>query len=249
MAALQIALHDRGLYSGTIDGVAGRETTFALRSLRGSRSRGLRASLGVFAPRVLGSRVLAEPMVGFDVGQLQWELAWHGFPSGGFDGLFGWHLTQALKRFQRGAGLMPDGVAGPATVKALSQPLAVALPRLSLPVAAPVGDRYGPRGDRFHAGVDFEAPAGTPVHAAATGVVTWSGTRSGWGVCVAIAHGGGVRTLYAHLSASDVQVGMHLAAGAVVGRVGSTGDATGPHLHFEVRVRGAAIDPLLAVRF
>jgi murein DD-endopeptidase MepM/ murein hydrolase activator NlpD len=64
---------------------------------------------------------------------------------------------------------------------------------------------------------------------------------------VTIAHGGGVRTIYGHLSAAAVSVGDRVAGGTMIGRVGSTGDATGPHLHFEVRVRGAAVDPLGAL--
>jgi murein DD-endopeptidase MepM/ murein hydrolase activator NlpD len=68
----------------------------------------------------------------------------------------------------------------------------------------------------------------------------------GWGYLVSIAHGNGVRTMYAHLSRIDVRVGARVGAGHQIGLVGSTGHSTGPHLHFEVRVRGAAVDPLPA---
>jgi murein DD-endopeptidase MepM/ murein hydrolase activator NlpD len=248
IAALQIALHERGLYSGTIDGIAGAGTSTALRSLQASSGPIPHGTLGPYTPRALGSRTLEEPMVGYDVGQLQWELAWHGFPSGVFDGRFGRHLTRALERFQRFAGLTPDGIAGPATVAELARPLDLTPPHLVWPVAAPLGDRYGPRGDRFHAGIDLRAAAGDSVRAAAAGVVTWAGVRTGWGLCVVVAHGGGVRTLYAHLGSTDVDVATRVQPGTIVGLVGSTGDATGPHLHFEVRIRGAAIDPLLALR-
>jgi murein DD-endopeptidase MepM/ murein hydrolase activator NlpD len=115
---------------------------------------------------------------------------------------------------------------------------------LAWPVAGPVGDRFGPRGDRFHAGIDLVAAAGAPVSAAAAGTVVWVGVRSGWGLCVTVAHGGGVRTLYAHLSRASVRLGARVSTGTSIGGVGTTGDATGPHLHFEVRVRGAAVDPL-----
>lgn len=179
---------------------------------------------------------------------LQLQLAWHGFPSGPVDGRFGLRVTGALKRFQRSAGLVADGVAGPATERALSAPARRSPIPLVWPLFASVGDRFGPRGDRFHAGVDLRAPAGTGVLAAGPGRVTWSGWRpGGWGLLVVVRHPGGVRTLYAHLASVDVRVGDWIAGGTVVGRVGATGDATGPHLHFEVRVHGAAVDPLRAL--
>src|SRR5439155_26964344 len=112
----------------------------------------------------------------------------------------------------------------------------------------PVGDPCEPRGDRLHAGLALPAPTGTPLIAAAPGRVTWAGPRAGgWGKLVTIRHAGGVRTLYAHLSTVDVRVGDWIAGGTLIGLVGATGDATGPHLHFEVHVRGAAIDPLRAL--
>jgi murein DD-endopeptidase MepM/ murein hydrolase activator NlpD len=78
--------------------------------------------------------------------------------------------------------------------------------------------------------------------------VTWAAPRAGgWGNLVTIAHPDGVRTMYAHLSTIRVHVGEWVAGGTIIGRVGSTGDATGPHLHFEVRVDGAAVDPLRAL--
>jgi murein DD-endopeptidase MepM/ murein hydrolase activator NlpD len=78
--------------------------------------------------------------------------------------------------------------------------------------------------------------------------VTFAGwSAGGWGYLVAIAHSNGVRTLYAHLSRVSVRVGQRVAAGQRVGRVGASGYATGPHLHFEVRLRGAAVDPLPAL--
>ena len=71
--------------------------------------------------------------------------------------------------------------------------------------------------------------------------------EGGWGFLVTIAHGNGERTMYAHRSRIDVRVGVFVAQGVRVGAVGATGDASGPHLHFEVRVRGAAVDPLRAL--
>jgi murein DD-endopeptidase MepM/ murein hydrolase activator NlpD len=95
--------------------------------------------------------------------------------------------------------------------------------------------------------VDLAEPTGAPVEAAAAGRVVWVGVRVGWGLVVTLAHTDGVRTMYAHLSGSSVRLGQRVAAGATIGLVGSTGDATGPHLHFEVRLRGAAVDPLSAL--
>jgi murein DD-endopeptidase MepM/ murein hydrolase activator NlpD len=82
------------------------------------------------------------------------------------------------------------------------------------------------------------------VFAARSGRVTWAGWwPGGYGNLVSIAHGYGLRTMYAHLSAFAVRRGQRVATGTLVGRVGSTGLSTGPHLHFEMRLRGAAIDP------
>jgi murein DD-endopeptidase MepM/ murein hydrolase activator NlpD len=185
---------------------------------------------------------------GAAVRALQLALAWHGFPSGTIDGRFGAHLERALRRFQRAQHLHVDGVAGPATIALLHMAPSTAGIPLGWPLLGPVGDRFGPRGDRFHEGIDLPAPAGTPIIAVAPGHVTWAGPRSGgWGNLVTIAHPDGVRTMYAHLSTIRVHVGEWLAGGTIIGRVGSTGDATGPHLHFEVRVHGAAIDPLGAL--
>jgi murein DD-endopeptidase MepM/ murein hydrolase activator NlpD len=117
---------------------------------------------------------------------------------------------------------------------------------LRLPIQAPVGDRYGPRGAGFHAGLDFPAPSGARVTAAASGRVAFAGWDDGWGLTVTLDHGNGLRTRYAHLSRALVTPGTVVAAGTSVGRVGATGFATGPHLHFEVTIRGANADPAAA---
>jgi murein DD-endopeptidase MepM/ murein hydrolase activator NlpD len=112
-----------------------------------------------------------------------------------------------------------------------------------------VGDRFGPRGSRFHAGIDLRAGAGARVRAARAGTVAFAGWRSGgFGRLVVVRHAGGVRTLYAHLGRLGVREGRRVRAGTALGRVGSSGFATGPHLHFELRLRGAAANPLPALR-
>jgi murein DD-endopeptidase MepM/ murein hydrolase activator NlpD len=119
--------------------------------------------------------------------------------------------------------------------------------RLQWPLSAPVGDGYGPRGNRFHTGLDLLANSGTAVRAAGSGRVTFTGVNDGYGNLVVIQHGAGVSSWYAHLSRIGVRDGESVSTGELVGRVGATGDATGPHLHFEVRLRGATVDPHTAL--
>ena len=107
-----------------------------------------------------------------------------------------------------------------------------------------IGSGFGPRGNAFHPGMDFPLPFGTTVRAAGRGCVVWAGFQAGgYGNLVVIRHRAGMTTLYAHLQRVDVGVGRCLVAGVPVGTVGSTGFSTGPHLHFEMRLRGAALDP------
>jgi murein DD-endopeptidase MepM/ murein hydrolase activator NlpD len=183
------------------------------------------------------------------VAALQFRLAWHGFPSGTFDGGYGAHVEAAVIGFQRWAHLPADGVAGPATLSALRrQPIPRSPLRLQRPVSARLGDVFGPRGNRFHTGVDFEAGRGDPIHAAGAGRVIFAGYNAGgYGRLVVIRHARGVTTWYAHLSRFAVHRGERVRAGQLVGRVGATGNATGPHLHFEVRLRGAAVNPLTSI--
>jgi hypothetical protein len=257
IAALQVGLRAHGLYNGAIDGISGPKTMRGVRLLQrraritvdGIAGPQTRRALGRFGRHTLGSRVLHRGLRGWDVAALQFQLAVHGFPSGMFDGIFGPRVQTALRRFQEWAGLRIDAVAGPATLGALTaDPPAPPLP-LAWPLTRPIlSDRFGPRGDRFHSGIDLPAPPGTPVYAARRGEIVYAGWRpGGWGFLVTIAHGNGERTMYAHLSRIDVRVGVWVAQGVRVGAVGATGDATGPHLHFEVRVRGAAVDPLRAL--
>ena len=254
IAALQVGLHKRGLYGGSVDGVLGDGTASAVMRLQrragiavdGVPGRQTRNALGGYGRRApLGRRVLVAGMRGWDVAALQFALAWHGFPSGRFDGIFGPSLERALRGFQRWAGLQVDGLAGSSVVTALRAPLATCPIRLAAPVAGPYTDLFRPRGRRFHTGIDYPGAKGTTVAAAAAGQVTFAGwSVGGWGRLVTIEHSSGTRTLYAHLSRVGVRVGQRVEAGQRIGRVGASGHATGPHLHFEVQVRGAAVDPL-----
>jgi murein DD-endopeptidase MepM/ murein hydrolase activator NlpD len=101
---------------------------------------------------------------------------------------------------------------------------------------------------RLHEGIDIWAPAGTPIQAAGPGTVIWVGPRGGYGNAVIIDHGSGLGTVYAHQSATAASVGQRVVAGTVIGYVGQTGLAAGPHLHFEVRINGTPYDPLNFVR-
>jgi peptidoglycan hydrolase-like protein with peptidoglycan-binding domain len=254
IAALQVGLRQKGLYTGTVDGVLGTGTVVAVRRLQlragiavdGVPGPGTKKALGRYGIRSpLGNRPLARGMRGWDVAALQFALAWHGFPSGNFDGRLGASTERALRKYQRWASLQVDGRAGGSVLAALKAPVPVCPIPLSSPVAGPYTDLFGPRGNRFHTGIDYPAPSGTPVVSAGSGRVTFAGwSAGGWGNLVTVAHRGGARTLYAHLSRVAVRVGQRVEAGQRIGRVGASGRSTGPHLHFEVRVRGAAVDPL-----
>ena len=112
-----------------------------------------------------------------------------------------------------------------------------------------VTSSYGYRRDPFtgrgamHSGLDFRGPTGAPIYAAADGRIAFVGRKSGYGKVVEIQHGNGLMTRYAHMSKTDARVGQVVTAGTVVGAIGSTGRSTGPHLHFEVRANGQAVDP------
>jgi murein DD-endopeptidase MepM/ murein hydrolase activator NlpD len=122
---------------------------------------------------------------------------------------------------------------------------------LSAPVpGAPITSLFGWRvhpifGDlRLHTGIDFGVGYGTPIHAAADGVVVSAGPLGGYGNATIIDHGGSLATLYAHQSQLRVAPGQHVSRGQVIGLSGCSGYCTGPHLHFEVRVNGTPVDPL-----
>jgi murein DD-endopeptidase MepM/ murein hydrolase activator NlpD len=114
---------------------------------------------------------------------------------------------------------------------------------LAWPVNGPITSGFGPRWGSFHEGIDIGASCGTPIHAAASGTVIYSGWMDGYGNFVVIDHGYGLATAYGHQSAIYVSGGS-VSQGQTIGAVGSTGHSTGCHLHFEVRVNGSPVDPL-----
>ena len=111
------------------------------------------------------------------------------------------------------------------------------------PVNGPITSGFGWRWGRMHEGIDIGVPCGTPIHAAASGTVIYSGWMDGYGNFVVIDHGNGLATAYGHQSAIYVSGGS-VSQGQTIGAVGSTGNSTGCHLHFEVRVNGSPVDPL-----
>jgi murein DD-endopeptidase MepM/ murein hydrolase activator NlpD len=118
------------------------------------------------------------------------------------------------------------------------------------PVPCPISSGFGLRFHpilgyaRLHSGIDFAAPLGTPIRAAADGEVIWASWRGGYGRCIILLHGDGVATLYAHCSDTVVRPGQQVKRGQWIGNVGTTGLSTGPHLHFEIRVNGHPVNPI-----
>jgi murein DD-endopeptidase MepM/ murein hydrolase activator NlpD len=148
--------------------------------------------------------------------------------------------------FRENVALVNDEIARLAAVRRFADQLPLSRP---LPGAV-ITSRFGSRIDPFlgtpamHTGVDFRAKAGLPIPATAPGTVVSAGPAGGYGNMVEIDHGHGVSTRYAHLSKINVKVGQVVSKGTIVGKAGSTGRSTAPHLHYEVRVDGKAINPL-----
>lgn len=122
------------------------------------------------------------------------------------------------------------------------------------PFSMPVRDNfrftsgYGMRWGRMHYGTDFAGPVGTPIYATADGVITHAGWSSGYGRLIKIQHEFGIETRYGHLNAIRVQEGQRVSRGDRIGDMGNSGRSTGPHLHYEVRVGGEAINPMIYIR-
>jgi murein DD-endopeptidase MepM/ murein hydrolase activator NlpD len=140
-------------------------------------------------------------------------------------------LAAQIKAAQEGAGSTGNG-----------QPSAAGL---IWPCDGVVVSGFGMRWGRMHEGIDINCPYGAPNRAAAAGTVIYAGWLGGYGNLVVVDHGNGLSTAYAHASAILVSVGQTVSQGETVSLVGATGHVTGPHLHFEVRINGVAVDPLL----
>ncbi|GAQ24893.1 MULTISPECIES: peptidoglycan DD-metalloendopeptidase family protein [Tepidanaerobacter] len=116
--------------------------------------------------------------------------------------------------------------------------------RFSWPVVGQISSPYGYRGSEFHTGIDIAKSSGSPVYASNGGTVTFAGWSGGYGNLVIINHGGGIETYYAHNSSITVSVGEQVQKGQQIARAGSTGRASGSHVHFEIRINGSSVNPL-----
>ncbi len=144
------------------------------------------------------------------------------------------------------------GFAAPvSTVAALPARRGISIPSIVPVASARLSSNYGMRvhpvlgGLRAHKGIDIAAPIGTPIRATADGVVGMADWNGGYGLYVALDHGGNMETRYGHMSRIAVASGQQVRKGDIIGYVGSTGRSTGPHLHYEVRVAGEAVNPLM----
>jgi murein DD-endopeptidase MepM/ murein hydrolase activator NlpD len=259
VAALQSALQALHLYAGDVDGIRGDLTRHGIVAFQ--RHQGLtvdgiagpqtREALGWRGKPPLGSRVMRIGDRGWDVAAMQYLLQRAGHGPGRADGIFGPLTDEAVRRAQAGAAIATDGLAGPETIAALRRRTgSPGTPvRFLLPVAGPIGDGFGaPRNGYRHQGIDFPVPYGTTVAAAGVGTTIYAGYNSGgYGNLVVIQHRLGFTSWYAHLASITTWVGEQVVGGTRIGYVGSTGNSTGPHLHFEVRRYDTPIDaaPLL----
>jgi murein DD-endopeptidase MepM/ murein hydrolase activator NlpD len=138
--------------------------------------------------------------------------------------------------------------ASPLSLSSISRPS-------GMPVSAAwMSSGFGLRGHpilgglRLHSGIDLAAPMGSPVFATSDGVVRQAEWRGGYGLLVALDHGGGLQTRYGHMSRLAVAAGQQVRKGDVIGYVGSTGRSTGPHVHYEMRINGQAVNPASSIR-
>jgi peptidoglycan hydrolase-like protein with peptidoglycan-binding domain len=235
VAALQVALRAHGAYAGPVDGIAGPATMSALRNFQtrnlllpdGVVGPATRHALGTLGAPPLGTRALAPGTTGWDVSQLQFQLHAGGYLTGVIDGVYGLQTAQAVTRAQARANLAQDGIAGAATLAALTR---------QAPLQRPLGGTITRPFGAGHPGIDIAAPYGSPVRSAAGGVIASVGEEPGYGLTVTIDHGGGLKTRYALLSFATAMPGMAIAAGELIGR-------TGARLHFEASLDGTPIDP------
>ena len=137
-----------------------------------------------------------------------------------------------------------DGSTGAATKSSVSIPSLMPVDGVHL--SSDYGMRTHPvlGGRRQHKGVDLAGAVGTPIHAAADGIVSRADWFSSYGLYVSLEHGGALQTRYGHMSRLNVAAGQRVHKGDVIGYIGTTGRSTGPHLHYEVRIAGAAVNPV-----
>ncbi|HXH71567.1 MAG TPA: M23 family metallopeptidase [Mariprofundaceae bacterium] len=154
-------------------------------------------------------------------------------------------LLPGLKSGESSSSTSASGTVSSAAAQTVQPAANGRVPRLQWPLNGTITSGFGSRGSRMHDGVDIGAPAGTPVRAAADGEVVYSDHRlSGYGNLIILRHGGDVFTAYAHNQRNLVRKGDRVKQGDVIARVGETGRASGPHLHFEVRRGSTPVDPL-----
>ena len=161
-------------------------------------------------------------------------------------------LFNGWKSVDNGEFVAPAATA-PAAVGAAApsyRPATVSIPSRMPVDGATLTSGYGMRwhpvtgGRRAHKGIDLAQPTGTPVYATADGVVSKADWFSSYGLYISIEHGGNIQTRYGHLSRLNVAAGQEVKKGDLIGYVGSTGRSTGPHLHYEVRISGVAVNPV-----
>ncbi|MBU0641999.1 MAG: peptidoglycan DD-metalloendopeptidase family protein [Alphaproteobacteria bacterium] len=154
----------------------------------------------------------------------------------------------------KGGMIDPDSMRANALIDKMDKLNIYRIAAQKAPFALPLknGFRYtsgfGPRWGRMHEGTDFAAAYGTPIYATADGVVTFSGWSSGYGRLVKIQHEFGIETRYAHQSQLLVKVGQRVSRGEQIGAMGNSGRSTGTHLHYEVRVQGKAVNPMIYIK-
>ncbi|MEL6915114.1 MAG: M23 family metallopeptidase [Pseudomonadota bacterium] len=154
----------------------------------------------------------------------------------------------------RGSGPNPDGVRANRILDELDRMNLYRIAAERAPFSHPVRDRhrftsgFGPRWGRMHNGADFAAPTGTDIFATADGVVIHAGWLSGYGRLIKIQHEFGIETRYAHLSKIRVNVGQRVSRGQHIGDMGNSGRSTGTHLHYEIRVGGKPVNPMIYIK-
>jgi murein DD-endopeptidase MepM/ murein hydrolase activator NlpD len=255
-AALQIALRERGLYAGRLDGVLGQATVRALLELQrrakiaetGRLNPATRRALGRLGRHLPGTRTVTVGASGWDVSWLEFMLAKRGFDPGRIDGRFDGNTKAAALAYARFAGIVDRCHAHPSLFRALRRSNNLSSPlRLEWPLDGPVTRSFGIHGARLRTGIELGVTFGTAIAAAHDGRVVYAGHKRTLGLVVMLKHSHGVATVYGHLARIDVHLGDAIEQGALIGLVGKTGRTSVPSLYFEVRLRGASVDPLSAL--